>query len=797
MLANSITNIFLTLTSYKEQIEVKQSIFQPPILTPFLILSVSFFLFAVDVLAESVDALQWEITADRLTRYEEPASVIAEGTVILEKKEPVPATKEVSATSKWNDLLGDKSPESGDVALQGEEPEAGVAPTEQKTKTITTIRADWVIYDVDLGRVKARGNVQIDIGTDKLIADSGFIDLAQETGNFTNATIIRQDKAMHLEGRVLAKTGHLTYRIEDGWIITCKLKEGETPPWSFGSADTEITDDGYAYLKHATFRIKDVPVLYSPYMVLPAKRKRQTGFLFPAISSSDRDGLGFEIPFFINLADSSDMTLYQKYMEKRGLMMGGEFRYVADQFDKGTIMANYLSDDQDDTSDGQYTTTNKDRYWLRGKADHDIGKWVTRIDFDLVSDKDYLMEFDTGMTGFDTSHDRFLDVYSRGFQNKSALYRENSIEVLRSWDNGTALQANMLAIDDLSDPQETPSRLWKLPSLQLSGLMPLDEEGRVDFFWDVDYVHYWREQGVGANRFDLRPELEVSVPLSDYLETTVSAGVRDTFYIIQVNGEDEANPDNFNNGDTENRLVFDLGAEIGTTLMGDFDLDVGSVYSMSHAFRPFVAYDYISDDDQDDLPDFDTIDRIADKNIIYYGVDNFFDIFGEIEGRKYGREAGYLKIKQGYDLRGEESDTPWTQIDVKMVLNPSNNLRLKYVTEIGVYGEGMYSHIVEADLKSSRGDILSADYKYNDLTDTESVKADVKVILPYNFSVQYGIERSIEDDRTIEEEFLVLYEPTCWSIGFYSQYTPGNQTYMLTFRLANIGSPLELAVPSL
>ena len=37
--------------------------------------------------AEAVRAMQWEITADKLTRFEDPASIIAEGNVILQKME--------------------------------------------------------------------------------------------------------------------------------------------------------------------------------------------------------------------------------------------------------------------------------------------------------------------------------------------------------------------------------------------------------------------------------------------------------------------------------------------------------------------------------------------------------------------------------------------------------------------------------------------------------------------------------------------------------------------------------------
>ena len=35
----------------------------------------------------------------------------------------------------------------------------------------------------------------------------------------------------------------------------------------------------------------------------------------------------------------------------------------------------------------------------------------------------------------------------------------------------------------------------------------------------------------------------------------------------------------------------------------------------------------------------------------------------------------------------------------------------------------------------------------------------------------------------------LLYQPSCWSVEFSSIYTPDDQTFMVTFRLANIGMP--------
>ncbi len=780
---------------------------------------VSFIVFVVassmlsptDARAEAVKDQQWEITADKLTRYEDPPSVVAEGNVVLEKIENVTRQQQVENKSDWSGLLGEGP------AAEKKPADSDKQKTLTTTKVITTIKADWLVYDMDLGTVKARGNLLINVGPDQLAAEEGVVNLNQETGTFTDATIIRQYKDMHFEGRVIEKTGDVTYHIEDGWLITCKLKEGETPPWSFSASEADITDNGYAFLKHAVFRVKNVPILYTPIMILPAKRSRQTGFLFPSISSSDRDGFGMEIPFFVNLSPNSDITLYPQYMSERGFMAGLEMRYVLDQASKGAFMANFLNDDRSDIndpdnadyySDGNFTHTNKDRYWIRGKADQDIGEWTTRLDIDIASDRDYLTEFNSGLTGFNMTHNRFFEVFGRGFQDRTIDERQNTLRTLRSWDNGMFLQVNLLGINDLRFAKNEPTPLWKLPEITFNGLLPVFETG-VDFSWNADYVYFWREEGVGANRVDIFPRVTMAVPLSDYLETTLSAGVRDTFYAIQDNDDPQ-----WQDSDTENRLLGDLRAEIGTTMIRDFGLATGSTTGLTHTFRPYVNYRYISDVDQEDLPQFDSVDNVGDQNLLTYGLDNFFTLRGEHPGRAYERNYGYIKIRQGYDFRSSESDEPLTPVNMRLEYYPLSALRFVYRTDVDVYGDGFLRHTVESGYRNSRGDRFSVDYRYVDgntdqvvdedgnviddvLLRTNSVKAAASVGLFYNFRAGYSIERSIEDSKTVQEIFNLIYQPSCWSVELASDYTPGNQKITVMFRLANIGTPLGLDMPGL
>lgn len=763
------------------------------------------------VCAEKVSTEEWNIAADKVIRYEDPSSIVAQGNVVLEKIEnlPPPPPKKSKSLSSWEELLGESQAEEEVLAEQAEESSA------PKYQTTVTIRADWMVYDVELEKIKAKGNVQIISGDDIITAKEGTLNLLDETGEFIDATVIRDEKSLHIEGKSIEKTGFDTYKVVDGWVITCKVEEGETPPWSLKSKKTDIQENGYAVLKHATFRIKDFPILYTPYLIVPVKNTRQTGFLFPEFSSSSNNGFGFNLPFFINISESMDLTLFPEFYAKRGFMPGAEFRYFAGLTDKGTFTASYLDDKLSDPSETEYyedtgyTHDNSDRYWLRGKANHNFGDWQSRLDVDIVSDQDYLTEFNNGYTGFDNSQKRYVDDFGRGFQNRTSALRENSLKVLRTW-SGISLSASFLGFDDATteadDEDETvtttdetdtttealatadETSLWKLPSVDFSGTLPLGDTG-INFDWNADYVNYWREEGVGGHRFDIRPTVSASIPLSVYLESRAEFSLRDTYYIVEEYGDAV-----WENDDSQNRLIPEFEAEVATTLERDFFSGSNTTQrSYNHLVRPFVTYNYIPDVDQDDLPYFDGVDSINDANFITYGIDNAFTSFRSMgEGDETSRDYGYFKIQQPYDIRDEASDEPFGDIYTRIGWYPLAKARLEYNTYFDVYESNFNSHSFESSYENSRGDLLSIDYSFKEDSDIEQINAAIKAHLFYGWIVGASVEHSISDDETENASASLTYQALCWSVKFQTKYTPEDTTYMILFKLANIGSTLDI-----
>ena len=755
-----------------------------------------------DVFGEKVATDKWNISADKVNRYENPNSIIAQGNVILEKNEKVTARPQHELkTTAWSELLEEqvKTP-----PVRADQVEKTNTPEYQTT---VTIKADWMVYDVELESIKAKGNVQVTNKEEQLFAKEVTLNLTKETGKFTDATILRNEQSLHLEGKSIEKTGFDTYRIDDGWVITCKLAEGETPPWSFSSANTEVTQGGYAVLKHARFNVKDVPIFYSPYMILPAKNTRQSGLLFPYLSTSKISGVGFNVPFFLNISDSADATFFPEYYANRGFMPGAEFRYVSSVTNKGMFTASFLKDELSDPSetgyynDTGYTHDNSDRYWIRGKANHTFGdSWQSRLDLDIVSDQDYLNEFNSGVTGFKSTYDRYLEGFGRGFQNQTDTNRQNSLKTLRSF-KGMSLEANLLAIDDTrTNTANINTPLWKLPGVGFSGALPIGETTSY-FDWNSTYVNYWRKDGTGGQRIDLKPAISAPIPVSPYLETLATVALRDTFYYIQTYGDAVWNED-----ETQNRFLPEYKLEAATTLERDFLTGDGALDGFTHQVRPFVKYDHIPSLDQTIFPQWDDVDQILSRNAITYGMDNAFNPLSSPGLNKEAIwDAASLRVEQAWNLHKNPSDEPLSAIFAKLGWAPVPFARVLYRSSYDVYDSNFTSHTFGSEYRNSRGDQFGLDYSfkekgYTDLSDLDSVglteeiqqiNANFHSPLPLFSSWVAGaaVEHSLSQDETIKANGSLTYMANCWSVTFETKYTPTDTAFVVLFNLANIGTP--------
>ena len=258
--------------------------------------------------------------------------------------------------------------------------------------------ANFIRFEPKQMKAYAEGNVVLTNGEDILSGSSMDLDLENQTGSVEDGYLFIKENNYHLTGKTIKKDGEKTYSIDEATLTTC---EGEKPDWKITGKDVKVTADGGGSAWHATMYARNTPVLYTPYFKYPARKKRQSGLLWPEFGKSDRWGWYYNQPVFWAIDKSSDATFYGNYMDKRGMKAGVEYRYYVDDWSKGTWMIDGFDDHETDrggqTSDKwgfedgtrEILRKNNERYWLRGSHHQKLPYGIrAQLDLDLVSDQD-------------------------------------------------------------------------------------------------------------------------------------------------------------------------------------------------------------------------------------------------------------------------------------------------------------------------------------------------------------------------------------------------------------------------
>src|SRR5690606_31065238 len=117
------------------------------------------------------------------------------------------------------------------------------------------------------------------------------------------------------------------------------------PAWYISSPSVDLDfDKNEGVARHGVLYFKDVPILYSPYLTFPVKKERKSGFLIPTYGTSTNSCFEFSLPYYFNIAPNYDATLTPRYLSKRGLQLGGQFRYLGNSY-AGQLEGTYLSTD--------------------------------------------------------------------------------------------------------------------------------------------------------------------------------------------------------------------------------------------------------------------------------------------------------------------------------------------------------------------------------------------------------------------------------------------------------------------
>lgn len=353
-------------------------------------------------------------------------------------------------------------------------------------------------------------------------------------------------------------TGRQRTRLERVTYTTCPPEQED---WTLSARQVTLDhESGRGTGRNMVLRFGNLPVAWLPWASFPLDDRRQTGFLVPTAGSS-QDGLDVSVPYYLNLAPHYDATVTPRIISDRGLMLGGEFRYLTSS-SAGQLQFEYLPDD-DKTGDdrGLVHFDNVSRLSPR---------WRFDVSLNHASDNAYFEDFSTSL---DAAATTFL--HSRA----SLLGAGNW------WEAGLAFD-DFQTLNDFPDPNREPYR--RLPRFFGNARRTL---GDTPFFWTAgaEVVNFDRDTGATGTRIDLFPALGARLDgAPGYLESRL--GLRHTGY--ELDREDGP-------GSLDRTLPV-------------FSLDGGLVFERPwdngwrQTLEPRFFYLLVPFEAQDDLPVFDT-----------------------------------------------------------------------------------------------------------------------------------------------------------------------------------------------
>ncbi len=626
------------------------------------------------------------------------------------------------------------------------------------------VSADHAHYDKQQEELQVSGNVHIDTEKLSLDADSGTVNMnttAKDNdtqGYFKNIKFFIPDSNM--KGK--AETIHSTDKentnqhsiLNNASITSCDLFD---PDWFISAKKIKLDHkEEYGAADDVVIRFKGIPFLYAPYIEFPISSKRRSGFLFPEVGSSSSRGIELATPWYWNIAPNQDAVFTPRYMEKRGLGLDGDYRYLT-QSSRGRLEGSYLPSDD---------ITEKDRYQVRYQQHSRI---LNNLFFDAniqdISDSDYFNDFSSSIGATSQTH---LD--------RSAALRYD----LNNW-HMRALIQDIKTIDDTAPLSERPYE--RLPQLTLNGDTQVSNTPLL-FTLESEFVDFTHEDDsiTTGTRFTLRPGFHL--PFSgDFWFIDPAIKFSHTQYDVTAN----------TNGPTiasdRNLLI----SSVDTGLFFERFLKNG----YQHTLEPRLYYLNVPFEDQNDNPLFDTStpdfsvsqlfrdnrfiggDRIGDTNqltlaltsrIINPGTGN--ELVRASIGQIYYFEDRKVSLDDSIDTSSQsdviaELDTNWGRwkSNIDLQLDIKNNKLSKEIYFLHYKSDARHLFNIGYRKRLINNNI---DIEQTDTSFVYAINREYSSFVRWNYS--------LKDNKNIDSIAGIAYDSCCWSIQLLAQRRLRNST---------------------
>ena len=319
-------------------------------------------------------------------------------------------------------------------------------------------KADQVEINTKKKMAHLKGRVQIQSIDYEIGGDEINLDYLSNQAMIINGYV--QSNNIRFQGALIEQRGVNSFFVVNANYTTCTNCPST---WSFNSHQIKAELGGYAFLKNTFLEVSGVPLFWLPYLIVPLKNERQTGFLFPEFGYIPNRNLTLSESFFWAISPSSDATFTLKNYELGGLKQLIEYRYALTNFSFGQINVSNFND-KVFSSDGllnDYRQIDKkntqfQRWSAQGYAQHEINPNTHgRFKLNLISDLQYPKEF----------YDEFKNYADGGLENGFSISHntQNSLYQMNTYYYKHLLTSNPISPND--------SAVHKLPELKFDSTL--------------------------------------------------------------------------------------------------------------------------------------------------------------------------------------------------------------------------------------------------------------------------------------------------------------------------------------
>ena len=475
------------------------------------------------------------------------------------------------------------------------------------------IEGDRATYDRKTGIIRVWGNVTVE-------EKPALLHCRELVYNLKTKRALLTDVEGYLSPTDRIKAKEIRRLSEKLWIAY----DGEYTPCPHRCPDWSVTAKRFKILlgesfsgKWVAFRVKEIPVLITPYLSGPIQKKRKSGFLTPRIGYVSNDGFVYRQPVYFVLGRSADLTLTYEKRSINGEGVEAALRYVLGERNRGDVSYYQLNRREGkDWKVNLYHTYNPSDY-LYFKANVDV-----------VSSRSY-----------------YINSADFNIEEQTKLYTKSTVTGSKLWERAI-LNVNSAYFRYLIGSTNTAYQ--KVPEVNFYLMDSKIPRTPLSFSFSSDLTYFYREAGGSSYRLNAVPSLRLTEKLGVVKN---SSKLSYLFTSYQMGGSRHLWQ--FKNTSAVNRF-FRFGS-----------------YGIS--LNPKLSFLYRESESQSSNPLFDLSDRLEGKRTVTPEVDTFiYSPKGRIARMSLSAEYSLTGSWKNFSFDVDTSPFSWLGVRETLLFSPSD-----------------------------------------------------------------------------------------------------------------------------